>query len=453
MKEGRLTAVLIFALFLGFFGVQPYAHASPDSASLFIRPPEGGFTVGGTFEVGIYLNTGGNNINAVRVDLEFPSDKLQIVSPNIGKSIVQFWVIQPTFSNGQGTISFHGGIPPPGVNTTDGLISVVVFRVVNIGQAIFRVKDSSKVYLADGTGTDILGSVSHAIFSLRLPPPQGPLVVATKHPDQTKWYQDDDVEFVWEVPRGATAVSYVLNEDPLGTSDDISEGLKKSITYKDLPSGTHYFHIKALNSDSGWGGTTHYVVNIDKDLPADFTIEVSPNPRTSVRRPTLIFNTTDRDSGLDHYTFKLINLNPPAEETARGITPFFIEVSSPFVLPEVDFGSYDVIVQAHDMAGNYREAYQRLTVTLGLFRNLGPDGLNIRGNLILPWWLVYVIFAVLIWIVLYFAHFAYGRHKEVEAKLKLGILHMIEHRVSDRLRTLQQKREEFDKNRLMKPPQ
>lgn len=453
MKVGISRFVLCFALFLGFFVMPADVGANPDSASVFIRPPEGGFVAGGTFEVGIYLNTGGNNINTAKVDLEFPPDKLQVISPNIGKSIIQFWVIQPTYSNSNGTISFQGGIPPPGINTSDGLISTVVFRVTGAGQAAIRIKDSSKVYLADGKGTDILGSVSHAIFSLKLPPPQGPLVVAPKHPDQSKWYQQDDVEFIWELPAGATSVSYVLNEEPLGIADDIPEGFKKSITYKDVPSGTKYFHIKAFNPDNGWGGTTHYVINIDDDIPANFEIAVSPRERTTIKSPTLIFNTTDAHSGISNYTYKLIDLSSPTDGAERGTTPFFIEISSPFVLNELDFGRYDVIVRAYDLAGNYREVSQKITITTGFFRNLGSDGLNLRGNIVLSWRAVYTLFIFLILAALYLLHFIYRKHREVERKLVFGVLNLVEHRVSDRLRVLQKKREEFDKNKINKTTQ
>jgi len=451
MSIWHKSAVLPFALFLGFFSLLGgISKASPDSASLFIRPPEGTFVAGGTFEVGIYMNTGGNNVNAVRVDLEFPPDKLQIVSPNIGKSVVQFWVIQPTFSNSNGTVSFQGGIPPPGINTSDGLISTIVFRVTNTGPAALRIKDSSRVYLADGKGTNILGNVSHAIYVLKLPAPQGPLVVAPKHPDQNKWYQEDDVEFLWELPKGATSVSYVLNEEPLGVPDDIPEGFRKFVAYKDTSSGTKYFHIKAFNPDSGWGGTTHYVVNVDDEAPANFPIEVSPKARTTVRRPTLIFNTTDAHSGLSHYAMKVIPTSKVFEE--KGPTPFFVETSSPFVMPELDFGSYDIILRAYDLAGNYREVQQKITITIGLLRNLGTEGLNVRGNFVLPWWAVYIVLIILALVLIYLVHFIYRRHREVEHKLAMGVLNLVEHRVSDRLKVLQQKREDYDKDKLIKPP-
>ena len=442
MPSGTFLAILI-----GFLLSPLFAFA--ENASLFLRPASGIFTVGSTFEVGIYLNTGGSNVNAVKVELTFPPDKLQVVSPTIGKSLVSFWVVQPTFSNSAGTVSLQGGIPPPGINTSDGLISSVVFRVTNIGQAPISIRDSSQVFLADGKGTNILGGRSGAIFSLRLPPPQGPTVVAPNHPDPNRWYQEDDVEFVWEMPRGAKAVSYVLSQEPLSVPDDISEGGATAVTYRDLPSGTHYFHIKAFNPESGWGGTSHLVANIDDDPPADFRLEVSPRPRTTSRRPTLIFSTTDAHSGLDHYALRVIRLSNPREgEESPSLVPFFIEVTAPFVLPELDFGTYDAVLRAYDVAGNFRDVHERLAITQAIFRNLGPEGINIRSNLILPWWLAYAVGGLAAILLLYLAHFAYRRHREVERKLALGILNLVEHRVSSRLRILKQKREEFERTKM-----
>ena len=436
-------AVLYSGLvFLPFF-------ASAENASLYLRPASGTYTVGSTFEVGIYINTGGQNANAIKVDLQFPPDKLQIVSPNLGKSIVAFWVIQPTFSNSNGTISFQGGVPPPGINTTDGYISSIIFRVVNIGSAAVSIKDSSRVLLADGKGTDILGSRSDAIFSLRLPVPAGPIVVSPKHEDPNKWYQENDVQFLWEMPKGATSVSYVLNSDALATPDDISEGNKTSITYKGLAAGTHYFHIKAYNADSGWGGTTHYAVNLDNVPPADFKIQISPGVTTSTRRPTIIFDTTDSASGLSHFALKIIKVSGVSEsETTNGSeTPFFVEVTNPFVAPELAFGSYDVVVRAYDIAGNFREVHQRLKIAYSVLQNLGTQGISLRGNLILPWWLIYAIFGLLGLLLLYILHFAYRRHREVEVKLSMGVLNLLEHSVSERLNVLRQKRGEYDNDK------
>lgn len=443
MGKALIKAVLA----LSFLSIPFFALA--ENASLYLRPSSGTYSVGSTFEAGIYMNTGGNNVNAVKIDLQFPPDKLQVVSPNLGKSIISFWVIQPTFSNSQGLISFEGGVPPPGINTSDGYISSIVFRVINTGAAAISIKDSSRVLLADGKGSDVLGSRSGAIFSFKLPPPAGPAVVSPGHEDPNKWYQDNNVEFIWTLPKGATAVSYVLNNEALAIPDNISEGNKTSILYKNLAEGTQYFHIKAFNPDSGWGGTTHYSVNLDNNPPADFKINVNPGATTSVRRPTVVFDTTDTASGLSHFTIKVINVSSPSTNNGNGqkSTPFFIEASSPFVLPELEFGSYDIVVRAHDFAGNYKEVHQKLKIAYSILQNLGPEGVSLRSNFILPWWAVNSLFILFIILLLYILHFAYRRHKEVETKIAMGVLNLAEHSVSQRLHLLKQKREEFDKGR------
>ena len=431
------------AVALSFLPFLAYA----ENASLYLRPAQGVFVVGGTLDVGVYLNTGGNSVNAVRVDLTFPADKMQVISPSIGKSLVSFWVVQPTFSNSNGTISFQGGVPAPGINTTDGLISNITLRVTNIGSAALSIGDSSQVLLADGKGTNILGSRSNAIFSFLLPPPLGPVVVAPRHQDPNKWYQEDDVEFVWEMPRGAASVSYVLNSNPLTLPDDIPEEFRQSsVLYQGVPSGTHYFHIKSFAPGGGWGGTSHFSVNIDNAPPASFQIEVLPGARTAVKSPTINFDTTDANSGVDHYVVKIIPLSSSAKASNED-TSFFIETRSPFILPELDFGKYDVVVRAYDLAGNFTDAHQKLTISQALFRNAGPEGLNFRSDVILPWWGVYIILFLISGGALYAAHFAYSKHREVERKLASGILNLVENKVSERLRLLQQKRDEFARRR------
>ena len=68
--------------------------------------------------------------------------------------------------------------------------------------------------------------------------------------------------------------------------------------------------------------------------------------------------------------------------------------------------------------------------------------------MVLPWSAVYVILVFLIILTLYAAHFVFDRHREIERKLAMGILNLVEHSVSQRLNVLKQKREEFDKDKF-----
>ena len=416
-----------------------------ENATLYLKPASGIISAGGTIDLGLYLNTGGNNVNAVKAEIKFPPDKLQVTYPAIyDDSIVSLWVTPPTFSNSEGVIIFQGGMPSPGINTDEGIIGMVRLRAINVGQAAVSIKDSSAVFLADGRGTDILGGKSGAIFSIKLPPPAGPKVIAVNQPDPNRWYQENSTEFVWEMPNGATAVSYVLDNEPLTLPDNISESAKTSVLYRDLSSGTHYFHIRVLNSEGVWGSASHLVVSIDTEPPADFPIQVSPAPKTATRKPVISFSTSDRHSGISRYVLRIIRTSQENAVEASGAQPFFIEVNSPFVLPELDFGKYNLVMRTYDLAGNYREVQQKLVISQAFFRDFGPEGINFRANLILPWWALYLILGGAVFLALYCAHFAYKQHREVERKLKVGILNLVEHRVSQRLRLLQKKRDEFE---------
>ena len=78
---GALWLVLVAAAFFAL----PVAARAAGSASLYVGPSSGTFTVGSTFTVSIYVNTGGQFVNAVEANLSFPPNMLQVVSPTAGK--------------------------------------------------------------------------------------------------------------------------------------------------------------------------------------------------------------------------------------------------------------------------------------------------------------------------------------------------------------------------------
>jgi len=154
------------------------AKAQISGASLFLSPPSGSFVVGSTFNVSIILNTGGEAVNAIDAALSFPPDKLQVVSPSLGTSIISVWTSQPNYDNQTGVLRFQGGVPNPGINTSRGLIATIGFRVKSVGRAVIKFRDQSKVLLNDGLATDVLINTGNGVYDLILPPPAGPFVVS-----------------------------------------------------------------------------------------------------------------------------------------------------------------------------------------------------------------------------------------------------------------------------------
>lgn len=414
--------------------------------SLYLAPASGTFTIGSTFTVSVFVNTGGDNVNAVEADLKFNPEKLQVVSPTAGGSVIAVWVAQPTYSNALGVVNFKGGIPTPGINTDSGLISTITFRVKSIGTATVRFTDQSKILRDDGKGTNILTNTSGGRYELILPPPEGPQVSSPTHPDQSKWYKNANPIFVWQKDSGIRGFSYMLSREPVDTPDDISDGAETEVGYKGLADDQWFFHIKGLGP-TGWGGVSHYGVQIDTTAPAAFPIEVSPRKRTSIRQPTIFFETTDNASGIDHFELKLLqtageDIDP---KNFKELTPFFIEVISPYRTPVLGIGRYSVIIRAYDRAGNWREVTEKISIKRVFLIPFGPEGFAIRGTLAVSWrWFWWIMAGVIIFL-LYLAHFLYKKHDEVEAKLTRGAW-KIGHKVMDDLKLLLEKRKEYGKN-------
>lgn len=420
IASGLFCLFLLAGLIPGIFS--PPATQAVGAASLYVGPSSGTFTVGSTFTVSIYLNSGGQAVNAVEANLSFPPDKIQVVSPTTGKSLVQVWVSQPTYSNSAGTLKFQGAVPTPGITTDAGLISTVTFRVKQTGVAALKILDSSKVLLNDGKGTDVLSGTTSGIYNLILPPPAGPIVTSPTNPDQESWYQTKNAIFEWEGSSEIQGFSYILNDNPIDIPDDISESTRTGTSYNNLADGIYYFHIKSLRAGS-WGGVTHYGINIDNSPPAAFEINISPSNRTSTKRPLIDFGTTDKISGINHYELKIIPLDPvPSEGPFSHLydaNPFFIEVYPPFS-QEVLLGRYNIIVRAYDKAGNFYEAEERLSITNPFFEFVSGEGLRLGTSFTLSWVFVWILAILILLVLIYLARKIFGYHREIHTALEAG---------------------------------
>ncbi|MBI4128019.1 MAG: hypothetical protein HY459_03015 [Parcubacteria group bacterium] len=406
----KILVSSLFVFFFAWFGV-----GKARAAVLSLSPGTGTFPVGNTFEVSLYLNTEGDSVNTIEAYVQFPPDKLQLVSPSAGQSIIGIWVSQPKFNNQTGTTELQGGIPG-GITTSSGLVTKFVFRVKSTGSAIVKIQDRSRVLLNDGLGTDVLRQTGSGIFQLTLPPPAGPTVVSETHPEQSRWYPISNVILRWEADTEVEGYSYIVSREPVDIPDDISEGLTNSVVYRDLEDGTNYFHIKALRK-SVWGGITHYALNIDTLPPALFPIEILPGARTSRREPIIQFETTDALSGNDHYELKLVPLTQGVRAQSvpgAGDQPLFIEVASPYITANLELGSYDVIVRAYDKAGNFQESVKRLAIVTSIFRFVSERGLEIKSTFIIPWYLFWLFLGLIIVAAAYLAWRLHRWHRHFD---------------------------------------
>jgi len=396
-NKARFIYIKLFA-FLFLFLAFPFTAKGAD-AELYLSPSSGSFLTGSTFTVSVFLNTGGNEINTVFAELEFPPELLQITSPTAGTSFIKEWLTPPSYSNEKGIISFQGGIPG-GISTSAGLISSITFRTVASGAAKIKFSQGSKILLNDGKGTDILKSSVNGEYQILVPPPEGPIVFSPTHPNPDTWYSDSSPSFSWEKEEGVTGFSWSFSQNPQERPEGVTKGMEAAASFDKTEDGIWYFHVRQQKNGI-WGKTSHVQVRIDASAPRDFAPKVVTYSRLIGYQTMVYFETSDDFSGIDHFEASVIDLNQ--SESARS---FFTEQISPYKISNTKAGKYNVIIKAIDRAGNIKEGEVRFRLMVPLISNIEGKGLEIKGFLV-PWWLIIILLVFsafliisLIWLVI-----------------------------------------------------
>jgi hypothetical protein len=411
-----LKWIVVLSLFVAVFPMQKIFAAG--DVSLNLSPSTGTFVVDSTFDVSLFLDTQAQSINAVELTVKFAPDRLQLISSSTGKSIIGIWPTLPKFNNETGVVQLVGGVPG-GITASRGLITTLTFRAKAVGSTVVKI-ESSRVLFNDGSGTEALVHNNGALYQIVLPPPAGPIVVSSSHPEQGKWYRNNTVNLEWGEEGGLEGFSYMISDQAIDTPDDIAEGTQRSVVYHDMADGKHYFHIKGLRAGQ-WGGVSHYAVNIDTTPPADFKVEVIPGARTARTRPVIQYQTTDSTSGVDHYELSMLSLQDPAQQQKNNQS-FFIEAESPYIPGDLSYGKYDVIIRAFDLAGNVREVTQRIQIVPALFQNVADKGLVFKSTFIMPWWVIWTMGILVLLLILFLAFLFKKRHDRIHSQLVNPIL-------------------------------
>lgn len=387
LKNLAIALVTIGIFFVGISG------SRVEAATLYLVPKSSNVLVGGTFDLSLVLDTKDAPINVVESELFFPPDKLQLASPSFGESIIQIWPTPPVFSNKEGRVYLVGGIPAPGLNTPEGIVLTLTFRVVSTGGGEIRFGNKTSVLAHDGAGTDVLTEKSSAYFRSSLPPSFGPIISSPTHPDQEKWYSNNSPVFLWTKSPASEGFSFEIDNNPKGFPDTVTDATATTTSFANIKNGIWYFHLKE-KAEGVWGGTSHYAVKIDDEPPEPFMINVSPSTRTVSQSPVFRFGTSDALSGLDHLEMKIVPLSSGVEEQLT-----FFETTSPYQAINWKLGRYLVLVRAKDYAGNTRDESVTVSSANLFSRFFDQEGVDLIIAFI-PWiWIILgtilVIFVVL----------------------------------------------------------
>jgi hypothetical protein len=319
-------------------------------AEISFSPRTGSFVEGSTFEVPILLNTKGNSINSIELKIIFDKDKLSIIKPSNGSSIIGVWVEPPKYDNTKGTASYVG-VVPNGIVTASGQIGSITFKALKTGLASVRIGNESTLLLNNGLGTEVTFDSIKANYSIIPKAPEGLNVFSETHPFQGDWYNNNNPVISWDGGASFDGYSFELDNKPSTIPDNIIDSTETTRSYENLSDGLWYFHIKA-SKNGVWGSTTHFLIKLDTVPPADFKPESNYVVASIalVERTLISFFTTDNLSGVDHYEVGVIDKSQPLTES-----PVFIETESPYQVPLKAGSNLRVVVRAIDKAHNVRD--------------------------------------------------------------------------------------------------
>ncbi|PIR07393.1 hypothetical protein COV54_01295 [Candidatus Jorgensenbacteria bacterium CG11_big_fil_rev_8_21_14_0_20_38_23] len=365
-----MAKIYKIAIVFIFLGMLPLVA---EAATLYFSPSSGAYTVGGTLSVNVYVSSADQAMNAASGVISFPQDKLEVTSLSKTGSIFILWVQEPSFLNSVGTINFEGIVLNPGFTGAAGKIITTNFKVKAAGVATLNFSSGS-VLANDGKGTNILANMNSGTYTLKpvtitppaeeilpeeeyvAPPtvgvPAAPVVSSPTHPDENKWYSNNDPEFSWKLPSDVDGgVSIYFSKSPTSNPGPLPDGLFSTKSYENVEDGIWYFHIKLRNS-YGWGPITHRKVLIDTTPPLPFEIDVQREDPTDPQ-PILNFETTDELSGIEYYEMKIGEGEPfPAEK---------IKTKS-YKLPPQAPGEHPIELKVYDKARNFVLASTNINV-------------------------------------------------------------------------------------------
>jgi hypothetical protein len=378
MGRKVILALLGTQLVFHFVAFYPESAQANGGVSLFFSPSHGTNLVGSTFDVSALINTEGESINTVQLEISFPADKVRLISPSSGTSILGVWLEPPVYSNVNGTVHLVG-IVPGGIKTDGGFITTMTFEALKSGSAVLSIRASSKVLANDGLGTSVLTGYGQATFTLTPKPPEGVAISSDTHPFADHWYNNNSPVLTFEKAEGVSDFSYELDDRPFTIPDNEPETTEAQAAFESLKDGLWYFHVKARSSGA-WGTTTHYPIRIDTTPPAVFMPFAEKFFSGKSGKVLVSFFTTDNQSGIDHYDIGVLEAS-----AEPGEAPAFVRTESPFQLSTLTGKKFRVVVRVFDQAGNVRDENVDIDLTLsvsGIVKKYLPTALFILSALV-----------------------------------------------------------------------
>jgi hypothetical protein len=140
MKKILLLLILVFI----------FSPLNSQAAEIFFGAGNKNININSKFEVGVFVDSQRESINAIEGKIKFPADSFDFQGFYTGGSVLSFWVTQPALTS-DGEVSFSG-IIPGGINIDKGYLFSLILIAKKNGNATINVAEE-KILLNDGQGT------------------------------------------------------------------------------------------------------------------------------------------------------------------------------------------------------------------------------------------------------------------------------------------------------------
>ncbi len=158
LKFKLVFSFLFCILFFVFFSGNILA------AHLYFKVPENLVGVGQIIPVNVFLDTGGEDINALEIGVDYSRDLLKLKDWSDGNSVVNLWMERP---GSDADKLIFSGLIPGGYNGKRGLLVTLNFETLKEGRAGVSLLDSSEMLLSDGAGTPAKLSINDFWFYVK----------------------------------------------------------------------------------------------------------------------------------------------------------------------------------------------------------------------------------------------------------------------------------------------
>jgi hypothetical protein len=164
MNFVKITVIIFVYLILYSSFFIPIVNA----AEFFFDVQNKEWRVGDEIAVSFFLNTNGDDINAIEGRISYPKEFLELKEIRDGNSIINFWIEKPKVGNDEVAFS---GVTPGGYKGKNGLLFSLMFRASKEGRGVIEVRDLTALK-NDGKGTAADARASNLPFMISKEAPE-----------------------------------------------------------------------------------------------------------------------------------------------------------------------------------------------------------------------------------------------------------------------------------------